>query len=119
MDDNMPKPQTDTEQRTDVNEIPVSKLQIRQNDLKEEPVEVTDSLIPSPMTKAPEGMIEKNNSDELSKAERKQEEEEEEEEGKYIRGHTWNRLVKGRRVSQNQTTQATVTLPEDKKIHKL
>ena len=42
MDCNMPKPQTDIDQKRDVDEIAFSKLQIRQSDLKEEPVEVTD-----------------------------------------------------------------------------
>ena len=51
-DNNMLKPQTDVDQRTDFNEIPFSKLQIRQNDLKEKPVEVTDLLILPLMTKA-------------------------------------------------------------------
>ena len=82
MNYNMPKPQTDIEQQTDVDEIAFSKLQIRQSDLKEEPVEMTDPLILPPMTKAPEDTVEKNDSNELSKVERKQEEEEEEE--KYV-----------------------------------
>ena len=75
MDYNMPKPQTDIDQKTDVDEIAFSKLQIRQSDPKEELVEVTGSLIPLPMTRVPEDMVEKNDSSELSKVDRKQEEE--------------------------------------------
>ena len=69
----MLKPQTDIEQKTDVDEIPFSKLQIRERDLKGEPAEVKDSLILPPMTEAPEDTVEKNDSNKLSKAERKQE----------------------------------------------
>ena len=76
MDSNTLKPQTDFDQRTDVNEIPFSKLQTRQNDPKEKLVEVMDSLIPPPPTKAPEDTIHQNNSDNLSEVERKQQQEE-------------------------------------------
>ena len=73
----MPKPQTDIDQKMDVNEITFSKLQIRQSDLKEELVEVTDSLIPPPMTRVLDDMVEKNDSDKLSDAERKQQQQQE------------------------------------------
>ena len=43
---------------------------------KEKPVEVMDSLILPPTNKALEDTIQKNNSDDLSKAERKQQQEE-------------------------------------------
>ena len=60
MDYNTPKLQTDIDQKTDVDEIAFSKLESGQSDLKEELVEVTDSLIPPPMTKMPEDTVEKN-----------------------------------------------------------
>ena len=75
IDCNTSKPHTDIDQKMDLDEISLSKLQIRQSDLKEELVEVIDSLILPPMTKAPEDTVEKNNSDELSETERKQQEE--------------------------------------------
>ena len=56
---NTPRPHTDIEQTTDVNEIAFSKLQIGQSDLKEEKLEVTDSLIPPPLTEMPEDMVRK------------------------------------------------------------
>ena len=68
----MPRPQTDTDQKTDVNKLALSKLQIRQTDLKEELVNVTDSLIPPPITKAVEERAEKNDSHELCKVEKRQ-----------------------------------------------
>ena len=77
MDYNVPKPQTDIDQKTDVNEIPFSKLPIRQSNPKEEPVEVTDSLNPPQLTKMPEDTVEKGDSNELSEAERKLKQEEE------------------------------------------
>ena len=58
-DGNMPKLQTDIDQKMDVDEIPFSKLKIRQSDPKEEPVEVTDSLILPPTIKALEDRVEK------------------------------------------------------------
>ena len=76
MDNSKLKHQTDVGQRTDVDEIPFSKLQIRQNDPKEKPVEVMDSLILQPMSKAPEDTVQNNDSDDLSKMERKQQQEE-------------------------------------------
>ena len=60
----MPKPQTDTGQMMDVNELVLSKLQIGQSDPKEELVDMTNSLT----TKALEEMAEKNDSNELSEA---------------------------------------------------
>ena len=69
-DNNMLKPQT-------VDEIPFSKLQIRQNNPKEKLVEVTYSLIPPTTTKALEDTIQKNDSDNTSKVERKHQQEEE------------------------------------------
>ena len=69
MDYNTSKPQTDIDQKTDVKEIAFSKLQVRQSDLKEELLELTDLLIPPPLMKMPEDMVEKNNSNELSEVE--------------------------------------------------
>ena len=40
------KPQTNTEQTTDIDQVAFSKLQIRQGDPREEPLEVMKSLIP-------------------------------------------------------------------------
>ena len=71
MDNNVPKPQTDIDQNTDVNEIAFRKLQIRQSNLKEEMVEMTNSMIPPPLMEMPEGTVEKNDSDGLSEVERK------------------------------------------------
>ena len=76
-DYNTLKPQTNIDPKADVDKIAFSKLQIRQGDLKEKLVEVTDMLIPPPMTKTPEDIVEKSNSDKLSKAERKLQQEEE------------------------------------------
>ena len=45
MDYNTLRPQTDIDQTTDINEIAFSKLQIGQNNLKEGPLKVMDSLI--------------------------------------------------------------------------
>ena len=59
----------------DVNELTLSKLQTEQTDPKEEPVNMTDSLIPPLITKALEETAEKNDSDELSKVEKRQQEE--------------------------------------------
>ena len=56
----------------DVNELALSKLQIGQSNLKEEPVDMTDLLIPPPTTRTLEEMAEKNDSDELSKVEKRQ-----------------------------------------------
>ena len=69
----MPKLPVDFDQKTDVDEIDFSKLQITQSDPKEE---LTDSLIPPPMTKTPEDMVQKNDNNELSKMDRKIQEEE-------------------------------------------
>ena len=70
-DFNDSKPQTNMEQTTDIDKVAFSKLQIRQSNLKEELLEVTKSLIPpSPMTEAPEDMIENTNGEWLSEAEK-------------------------------------------------
>ena len=58
MDWNLPKPQTDTNQKMDVGRLALSKLQIGQIDPKEEQVKETESLIPPMTTKAPEKMAE-------------------------------------------------------------
>ena len=77
MDYNTPRPQTNIDKTMDVNEIALSKLQIRQSDPKEEPIEVTDSLIPPPLTETPGGMTGKNDRKELLEVERKIQQEEE------------------------------------------
>ena len=71
MDYNTPRPQIDIDQKADVQEIAFSKLQIRQNGPKKELIELTDSLIPPPLTEMPEDMVGKNDSKELSKVESK------------------------------------------------
>ena len=48
MDWNMPKPKTDITQKMNVDKLAFSKLQIRQSDLEEEPVSMTDLLVPPP-----------------------------------------------------------------------
>ena len=77
MDYNTPRPQTDFDQATDVNKVAFSKLQIGHSNLKEELIEVTDSLIPPPLTEIPEDRAGENDSEELSKVERKLQQEEE------------------------------------------
>ena len=77
MDNNTPKPQTDIDKATDIDKVAFSKLQIRQGHPKDELIEVTDSLIPPPLTETPGDMTGKNNSKELSEAERKLQQEEE------------------------------------------
>ena len=108
MDYYMPRPQTDNDQKMDINEIAFSKLHISQNDPKEELVEVTDLLILPPMTRMPEDMVEKWRGNKKKKKSTK-----------HIREHTWDSSVKRRRAMQSQNAQATVTLPEDKNIHEL
>ena len=77
-DFNDSKPQTNTEQTTDIDEVAFSNLQIRQSILKEEPIEVTKSLIPPPpMTEAPEDITENTNGEGLLKAEKRLQREEE------------------------------------------
>ena len=75
IDWNLPKPQTDIDQKTDVDELALSKLQIGQNDQKKEQVDMTESLIPPLTTKAPEKMAEKTDDDELTKAEKRDQQE--------------------------------------------
>ena len=50
IDLNDPKPQTSMEQSTDIDEVALRKLQIRQSGPKEELLEVMTSLIPPPPT---------------------------------------------------------------------
>ena len=56
---------------TYVDEVAFSKLQIRQSDPKEEPIKVTDSIIPPPLTEMLEDTAGKNDSKELTEVERK------------------------------------------------
>ena len=76
-DCNTPRPQTDIDKTTDINEVAFSKLQIIQSNPKEEPIEVTDSLVPPPLTETPGDTTGKNNDKELLDAERKIQQEEE------------------------------------------
>ena len=66
----LPKPQPDIDQKTDVDGLALSKLQIGQNDPKEEQVNVAELLIPLPTTKAPEETTEKTNN-ELTEVEKR------------------------------------------------
>ena len=72
IDFNEPRPQTNNDKTTDVNEVAFSKLQIRQSDPKEEPIEVMDSLIPPPPLMETSGDTTGNtNREELSEAEKR------------------------------------------------
>ena len=79
IDFNEPKPQTNIDQTTDIDKVAFSKLQIRQSDPKEEPIEVTNSLIPPPppVTEIPGDMTGNTNGEELSEAEKRLQKEEE------------------------------------------
>ena len=78
IDFNDPKPKTNMEQTTDIDEVAFSKLQIRQSDPKEEPLEVTKSVIPPPpVTEAPEEVTEDTNREELLEVEKRLQREEE------------------------------------------
>ena len=72
----LPKPHSDIDQKTDIDELALSKLHIGQNDPKEEQVDVTGSLIMPSTTKTLEEMVEKTDG-ELAKAEKKYQQEEE------------------------------------------
>ena len=74
---NTPSPQTDIDKTTDINEVAFSKLHIGQSNLKEEPKEMADSLIPLPLTETPGDITGKNDSKELSEVERKLQQKEE------------------------------------------
>ena len=66
------------EQTTDIDEVAFSKLQIGQDDLREELLEVVKSLIlPPPATEALEEVTENTNRDELLEAEKRLQKEEE------------------------------------------
>ena len=71
----LPKPWPDINQKTDVDGLALSKLQIGQNDPKEEQVNVTKLLIPLPTTNALEEMAEKTD-DELTKVRNRHQQEE-------------------------------------------
>ena len=47
---NEPRPQTNNNKTTDIGKVAFSKLQIGQSDPKEELIQVTDSLIPPPLS---------------------------------------------------------------------
>ena len=76
MDWDLPKPQTDINQKTDVDVLALCKLQIGQNDPTEEQVDVTELLISPLTTKAPEKMAEKTDNDDLTKVEKRDQQEE-------------------------------------------
>ena len=78
IDFNEPKPQTNTDQTTDIDEVALNKLQIRQSYLKDEMIKVTNSLIPPPpVTETPGEVKENTNGEELSEAEKRLQKEEE------------------------------------------
>ena len=73
-------PKTDIEQTTDIDEVPFSKLQIGQDDQKEDPLEVMESLAPPPpppVTETSDNAAENTNGEELTEVERKLQREEE------------------------------------------
>ena len=79
IDFNDPKPKTDMEQTMNIDKIPFSRLQIGQDVQKDEPLEVTDLLVPPPLiTETLEDMTENNDREGLMEAERKLQREEEE-----------------------------------------
>ena len=71
----LPKPQPAINQKTDIDGLVLSMLQIGQNDPKVEQVNATELLIPLPTTKAQAEMIEKTN-DELTEAKKTDQQEE-------------------------------------------
>ena len=72
IDFNEPKPQTDNDKTTDINNVAFSKLHNGQSNLREELIEVTDSLIPPPpKMKTPGEMTGNTDREELSEVERK------------------------------------------------
>ena len=79
IDFNEPKPQTNIDQNTDIDEVAFSKLQIGQNSLKKEPREVTNLLIPPPppVTKTPGDTTGNTYGEKLSKVEKRLQKEEE------------------------------------------
>ena len=71
IDFNEPRFQTKNKRTTDIDEVAFSKLQIRQSDLKEEPTDVTDSLIlPPPSMETPGHTAGNINREELLEAEK-------------------------------------------------
>ena len=79
LDWDLPKPQANINQKTDIDGLALGRLQIQQNVPKEEQVDVTESLIPLPTTKALEETTKKTD-DELTRAEKRDQQEEE----KYV-----------------------------------
>ena len=59
------------EQTMDIDEVAFSKLQIRQSNLKEEPLKVITSLIPPPTTEASADAMENTDGEGLSEAEKR------------------------------------------------
>ena len=118
IDFNDTKPQTNTELTMDIDEVTFSKLQIRQSDPKEEPLQVTKSLIPPPpVTEAPEEVTENTNREELLEAEKKLQREEEQYE-------LYNRIYVGQPVMKKRATQTLMVQPisildKDTNNHKL
>ena len=71
IDINEPRPQTDNDKTTDTDKVAFSKLQMGQSDPKEEPIEMTDSLIPlSLVMETPGDMRGNADMEELSEAEK-------------------------------------------------
>ena len=61
----------------DIDEVASSKVQIKQSNLREEPLEVMKSLIPPPPVTEAQEVTENTNREELSEAEKKLQREEE------------------------------------------
>ena len=67
----------DIEQTTNIDEIPFNKLQIGQDDLKDEPLEVMELLVPPPQgMEISDDTAENTNAEELTEVERKLQREE-------------------------------------------
>ena len=65
-----PKPKVEMEQTMDIDEVPFSKPQIGQDDQKEEPLEVTESLVQPPSTtEISDDTAENTNGEELTETE--------------------------------------------------
>ena len=101
----------------DIHEVAFSKLQIGQSNLKEEPLEVTTSLIPpAPTTEASGDAMENTDREELSEAEKRLQMERRTVQS-CMTGYTWANLAINRRETQTpMTTQHTLTLDKDMNI---
>ena len=118
IDFNDPKPQTNVEQTTDIDQVTFCNLQIGQRDLKEELIEVMTSLIPPPqVTETPGEVPENTNGEELLKQRRGFTRKKKN--MYYMTEYIWDNLAKRKRVIQTQMAQLIPISDEDTSIHKL